>query len=129
MAGLIERSPTGKPILHTPTGKLVVRTSGINPGSIGAQSQQNLTLTVNPPTGVKVGSFVLLNGTYRGTDPVGVDFSVDAGVSWTPTSNFHAAGGVWSGVGPPATVAGPMTILVRNSAFPAVTATTTLSIT
>jgi hypothetical protein len=124
MAGPIERSPTGKPIRSSATGKLVVKAANINPGSTGVVPQPTLGLTVNTPSGVRVGSFILLNGSYVGPDPAGVDYSVDGGVSWTPAHNFHAAGGIWSGVGPPATVSGPMTILVRNTTSPSVAATT-----
>lgn len=124
MSGPIERSPTGKPLRSTKTGKMVVSISGINPASGTAPPQQTKTLSVVTPSGVRVGMFVLLNGLYLGPDPTGVDYSVDGGVTWTPTHNFHAAGGVWSGVGPPATVAGTMTVLVRNSTYPAVAAST-----
>lgn len=124
MAGPIERSPTGKPILHTTTGKLVVSKSGINPASLTAPPKPVMSITVTTPSGVRVGMFVLLNGTYLGPDPTGVDYSVDGGATWAQTNNFHAAGGVWSGVGPPASVSGTITILVRNTTSPAVAAST-----
>lgn len=124
MAGPIERSPTGKPLRHTTTGKLVVSRSGINPASLSAPPAPTMTISVTTPSGVRVGMFVLLNGLYLGPDPTGVDYSIDAGVTWTATHNFHAAGGVWSGVGPPASAAGTMTVLVRNTSYPAVAAST-----
>ncbi len=124
MSGPIRRTPTGRPIVSATTGKLVVDTLGINPGSLGTPPPSLLVITVNTPSQVTVGSFVLLAGTYLGTTPTGVEYSVNGGASWSPVQNFHAAGGIWSGVGPPAIGAGTMTVLVRNTAAPAIAAST-----
>lgn len=83
-------------------------------------------LTVDTPAGATVGTPLTLSGTYVGTQPFGLDVSLDGGNSFAPASDFlalgSATGGGWVATGPTPAIAGSLTLLVRDHYLPSVQA-------
>jgi len=71
-------------------------------------------LTLNAPVEVDPGATATFSGTYTGTAPTGIDYSLDNGTTWTTGITPTASGGNWS-ITFTAPSAGTYTVLARNS--------------
>jgi hypothetical protein len=97
---------------HTNTATQSLQVVGVaTSGAIDA-------LTLDVPTPVGVGTAFTLGGTWTNTEPGAVDYSTDAGSTWTPIVDYLGLGaspsGGWTGTGPTPSVAGNISIKVRN---------------
>lgn len=100
-------------------------TSGFQVGQ--AESAAITTsITIATPGAIQQGVLVPLLGTYRGSAPASLDYSIDAGATWQPMAGLIAAGGSWTASGPVAVSTVPLLVSVRVTGMPAVSARTTL---
>ncbi len=104
-----------------------------------AVASQTATITIDPPAVVSINVAAPLTGTWTLNRPTAMEFSINAGSSWSTVTGFSSTGtgsGTWAGNGPTQTSAGSVQVRVRDanatsvvSVDATVTATATSTIT
>jgi hypothetical protein len=100
-------------------------TAGIPPAASDAPS-----IHVSVAATVKQGSVIGLVGTWSIESPAALDYSTDAGGTWTAISNYRPfSNGTWTAPGPVASTLGSLAITVRDHDNQAVQASASTNVT
>lgn len=92
------------------------------PPATGGSPPATATLTISHVNDQVVSTLFAISGTFTGTAPTSIDYSINGGSTWLSLPGVSVGSGTWSG-NAVSNVTGPQTIMVRETNATSVTAT------